>query len=104
MGFTICMSDVFASSPSLTECKDKNDNCGYWSSIGECQKNPTYMHRNCRKSCRKRCYRVTHSRRKCKEDQYENCRIWAARKMCEIASYKTYMMKHCPTSCNACSV
>ncbi|KAG6500813.1 hypothetical protein ZIOFF_040668 [Zingiber officinale] len=44
--------------PSSTkECSDYNENCSYWASTGECQKNPNYMIGNgavlgnCRKSC-----------------------------------------------------
>ncbi|XP_074592317.1 putative prolyl 4-hydroxylase 6 [Curcuma longa] len=44
--------------PSSTEeCSDYNENCSYWASTGQCQKNPNYMIGNgvtlgnCRKSC-----------------------------------------------------
>lgn len=37
---------------SLTDCVDQNHQCAYWSVIGECKKNPTYMHVMCRPSCR----------------------------------------------------
>jgi glutathione peroxidase-family protein len=30
---------------------DENENCGFWASIGECQKNPNYMLRYCATSC-----------------------------------------------------
>lgn len=32
-------------------CTDSDDNCKYWASVGECEKNPNYMLYNCRKSC-----------------------------------------------------
>ena len=32
-------------------CKDKNKNCKFWASIGECGKNPNFMLFNCSKSC-----------------------------------------------------
>mmetsp|Transcript_8757 Transcript_8757/g.10692 ORF Transcript_8757/g.10692 Transcript_8757/m.10692 type:complete len:93 (+) Transcript_8757:22-300(+) len=31
--------------------EDQNENCDYWSSIGECEKNPGYMLTSCAKSC-----------------------------------------------------
>ena len=27
----------------LTKCKDTEKECGYWASLGECDKNPNYM-------------------------------------------------------------
>lgn len=33
------------------ECEDVHEQCGYWSSVGECDSNPNYMHTHCRKSC-----------------------------------------------------
>ena len=33
------------------ECVDNHENCPYWSEIGECDKNPSYMRINCKKSC-----------------------------------------------------
>ena len=27
----------------LTECEDTDKECGYWASLGECDKNPNYM-------------------------------------------------------------
>jgi ShK domain-like len=32
-------------------CKDEHDNCAFWQSHGECEKNPVYMSKNCAKSC-----------------------------------------------------
>jgi len=34
------------------QCTDENNYCQYWSSIGECQKNPAYMLVKCKKSCK----------------------------------------------------
>lgn len=33
-------------------CVDENENCGFWASIGECEKNPAYMLSQCALSCR----------------------------------------------------
>lgn len=35
-------------------CADRHENCPYWAGIGECDKNPGYMHSACKLSC-KRC-------------------------------------------------
>ncbi|KAK9292155.1 hypothetical protein L1049_020114 [Liquidambar formosana] len=41
----------------LDECTDEDENCPRWASVGECQRNPTYMigspdyYGTCRKSC-----------------------------------------------------
>jgi hypothetical protein len=32
-------------------CKNKHENCAFWSSIGECENNPGYMHVNCAPVC-----------------------------------------------------
>ena len=32
-------------------CKDDNDECSSWASQGECDANPNYMLKSCRKSC-----------------------------------------------------
>lgn len=36
----------------LIVCADKNSNCPYWARTKQCQVNPRYMLRNCRKSCK----------------------------------------------------
>ena len=30
---------------------DQNENCGFWASVGECDKNPNYMLKSCAESC-----------------------------------------------------
>mmetsp|Transcript_15600 Transcript_15600/g.26594 ORF Transcript_15600/g.26594 Transcript_15600/m.26594 type:complete len:471 (+) Transcript_15600:99-1511(+) len=35
----------------LTECKDTNEECEHWASLGECDANPNYMQANCALSC-----------------------------------------------------
>jgi len=32
-------------------CSDKNEQCAYWASKGECKANPSFMYNNCAKSC-----------------------------------------------------
>ena len=45
-----------AEKAAAEKLEDKNNNCPYWASIGECIKNPAYMKPYCKKSCTiKRC-------------------------------------------------
>jgi hypothetical protein len=32
-------------------CENKNELCGFWKSLGECEKNGTWMKKNCQLSC-----------------------------------------------------
>mmetsp|Transcript_65895 Transcript_65895/g.117122 ORF Transcript_65895/g.117122 Transcript_65895/m.117122 type:complete len:326 (+) Transcript_65895:81-1058(+) len=36
----------------MADCVDRDLQCTYWSGIGECDKNPRYMHVMCKESCR----------------------------------------------------
>jgi len=69
-------------------CKDKNKNCKYWASKGECNINPDYMRPNCCKSC----YGYP-----C-EDKNKKCESWASRGQCAINP--TYMRPNCCKSCS----
>ena len=33
------------------DCTDQDTQCGYWASLGECDKNPGYMLKSCQQSC-----------------------------------------------------
>ena len=50
-----CNVQKTTAAPPVTEapvlCTDNRQACGWWSRIGECQKNPGYMLKNCKKSC-----------------------------------------------------
>ncbi|XP_057291343.1 zinc metalloproteinase nas-15-like [Hydractinia symbiolongicarpus] len=39
--------------PPPDNCKNNHQRCQEWANRGECQKNPRYMHHNCKKSCNK---------------------------------------------------
>jgi len=34
------------------DCPDQHELCNYWASIGDCEKNPTWMRPNCQKACK----------------------------------------------------
>ena len=31
--------------------RDKSGACDHWASLGECEKNPTFMHKSCKRAC-----------------------------------------------------
>ena len=35
----------------FVECTDDEADCSKWAEVGECQKNPTFMLKSCKKSC-----------------------------------------------------
>jgi len=45
------MNLLYRCSGSPSPCSDSHQHCQYWASIGECNKNPSWMLQNCRKSC-----------------------------------------------------
>ena len=53
--FVVALHSVLTSSASSASskagCADDSEHCAYWSSTGECDNNPEYMHLNCKASC-----------------------------------------------------
>jgi len=43
---------------ALPVCKNRNESCAYWATLGECTNNPSYMQRNCAPVCES-CDQVT---------------------------------------------
>ncbi|XP_020615471.1 zinc metalloproteinase nas-28-like [Orbicella faveolata] len=75
-------------------CKDFNNKCGYWASIGECNRNPGYMRVYCKKSCR-----VCPAQGGC-TDRNQYCQQWAAMGYCY--TNPGYMKPNCKRSCGIC--
>ncbi|CAL4065485.1 unnamed protein product [Meganyctiphanes norvegica] len=75
------------------KCKDMSSNCEKWSSYGYCDTYPTYMRKNCKKSCNAcdtiRCV-----------DRNQYCSIWAKQNHCQRSPQ--YMLKYCKKSCQIC--
>jgi len=49
-------SQLFANAATIDaetggECVDSNEKCPFWAATGECEKNSSYMHTNCKLSC-----------------------------------------------------
>jgi len=77
--------------PDLS-CKDTNEFCATWSKMGECQKNPGWMLKNCPVSC-KEC------KNKC-ADHEVYCNEWKAQGECKKNA--DYMNIYCARSCGKC--
>jgi len=76
-------------------CVDDNTSCPGWAQSGECQKNPGYMLKSCRKSCNQ----CSTTSSKC-VDKNTSCRVWASGGYC--GTRPDYMHKNCAKSCNVC--
>uniref|UniRef100_A0A0L8HE40 ShKT domain-containing protein n=1 Tax=Octopus bimaculoides TaxID=37653 RepID=A0A0L8HE40_OCTBM len=82
-------------------CLDQNEKCSYWAFIGECAKNPIYMHSNCKKSCwlcgstNSDLVGFEHCL-----DQNEKCSHWANNGECD--KNPIYMHSYCKNSCQLC--
>lgn len=46
-----CVEEESKNTSSSSGCKDEHTKCPEWAGLGECQENPGYMLRNCKKSC-----------------------------------------------------
>jgi len=82
-------------------CRDDNTGCAGWAARGECQKNPGYMLKSCRKSC-KQCSTTTKptpTPSKC-VDKNAQCSSWARGGEC--TKNPGYMHPNCAKSCNTC--
>lgn len=87
-----------ASQRLLSGCpKDEDPDCVRWASLGECDKNPDFMHKSCATSCHS-CHK-TNSGARC-EDKSSFCGQWAA--VGECHSNPIYMSLNCPVTCHLC--
>ena len=57
-------------------CRDENGSCRSWAAAGECERNPSFMLTDCRRSCR-------HCGESAKVDDRVPCRDSATRSDCE---------------------
>jgi len=90
------------------ECQDIDAACAQWAALGECAKNPAYLHAHCALSC-KLCTpkrrvasitSITTAAVPC-EDLDAACAQWAQRGECN--ANPLYLHKQCPSSCNKCA-
>jgi hypothetical protein len=50
-GNTLASQDDDVSNKIPSDCQDKTSQCDYWTEVGECQDNPTFMKTRCPRSC-----------------------------------------------------
>merc|ERR1711860_320756 len=82
--------------PPTTGDKDNPVNCPSWAARGECQRNPGYMLRNCKKSCKNAGNSDNSSNL---TDNHVNCPGWAKRGECK--RNPGYMLRNCRKSCKS---
>ncbi|KAL8578341.1 hypothetical protein ACOMHN_031715 [Nucella lapillus] len=80
-------------------CEDASQSCENWARFGQCDINPEYMERHCRKSCGI-CGNSDIKPVSTCEDQNPNCKDWANADHCRINP--GYMDEHCRKSCGLC--
>jgi len=83
------------------QCEDSwnkldKGNCPEWSRNGECQKNPDFMLKHCRKSCKVCKGTDVHC-----EDNNTNCPEWATSGECDKNPY--FRLVTCRKSCKICT-
>ncbi|VDO92461.1 unnamed protein product [Soboliphyme baturini] len=86
-------------------CRDSNDTCAFWASMGECEKNPFWMKPNCQRSCNSCNVLVEDvdkipSREGC-INTHVLCQFWKTLGECE--SNPDWMREFCALSCDACN-
>ncbi|XP_041349464.1 zinc metalloproteinase nas-13-like [Gigantopelta aegis] len=79
------------------DCMNMNQNCEFWASIGECDKNPGYMKELCKPACDV-CNAVKPA--SC-EDMNRNCDYWQGKGYCQ-QEFVMYMRENCPKACGVC--
>merc|ERR1712046_255796 len=89
------MGEQAALAKKYAGCMDEHGSCGRWARDGECDANPSFMHKVCRSSCAE-CESV-----KCHDNQ-DGCAAWAGNGQCE--SNSNFMLKECPFSCRVCGI
>ena len=86
-------------------CENNHPSCNYWAGIGECEANPGYMLKKCKKSCQvcgsasTTITTTTAETPNCKDDN-TNCQYWAS--VGECNANPNYMLVKCKKSCEAC--
>ncbi|KAL8586258.1 hypothetical protein ACOMHN_003773 [Nucella lapillus] len=87
------------------ECVDENASCQAWAQNGQCDANPGYMRKHCRKSCQvcsgngETTTNTQTPTGDCVDEQV-NCHDWAEGGQCD--ANPGYMLNHCKKSCHHC--
>jgi len=89
-------SGVLPTAEEMAVCKDSNHHsCQRWAREGECEKNPGYMHGECRASCRLCQSTACH-------DDHASCAAWAQQGEC--GNNAEFMLEKCRFSCAICNI
>ncbi|MFH4978589.1 hypothetical protein AB6A40_005298 [Gnathostoma spinigerum] len=92
---------AFTVSVIAEECRDENASCKVWADGRQCDLNPGYMKKYCKKSC-KVCTEDGGGSKKqgdCKDSDVK-CKSWAERGECE--ANPKWMLANCKKSCKQC--
>lgn len=84
-------------------CRDENGSCGSWASSGECERNPSFMLSECRRSCRHcgESAKVVDGV-PCRDSaSAHDCEYWST--MGECSANPTFMKEQCARSCGHCT-
>ncbi|KAK0425739.1 hypothetical protein QR680_009353 [Steinernema hermaphroditum] len=88
-----------AAPPAQVSCYNEHECCGFWTSSGECQKNPGYMSAWCKASCKK-CRPDYDINVEC-SDRHKNCAKWSRGGEC--GRNALWMTENCRQSCGKCA-
>uniref|UniRef100_A0A913HEI6 Guanylate cyclase domain-containing protein n=1 Tax=Strongyloides stercoralis TaxID=6248 RepID=A0A913HEI6_STRER len=80
-------------------CLNNDPCCDLWSELDECEANPEYMTKYCRRSCHE-CIPTKKSQQKGCSDRHISCKHWSSLGHCE--SKKHFMSENCQESCKLC--
>ncbi|XP_072021870.1 uncharacterized protein [Amphiura filiformis] len=108
-----CFNDVVNRCQGQEACVNENDHCDYWARVGECDKNPGYMHKYCQKSCgicndydtlsQSELIGMRNLRMDCRAcvNDNDHCDYWAGIGECD--KNPGYMHNNCQKSCGICN-
>ena len=89
-------------------CADDNGECPSWAQMGECTRNPVFMHANCRKACDQCTKREARAPAAdgaggaCSDKAaLRDCEYWSTYGDCEDNA--GFMRENCARSCGVCT-
>uniref|UniRef100_A0A0K0EZE2 Putative tyrosinase-like protein tyr-1 (inferred by orthology to a C. elegans protein) n=1 Tax=Strongyloides venezuelensis TaxID=75913 RepID=A0A0K0EZE2_STRVS len=86
-------------SSTTLSCLNNDPCCELWSNLDECESNPNYMNKYCRRSCGE-CIPTKKAQEKGCVDRHLACKHWSTLGHCE--SKKHFMSENCQKSCKLC--
>uniref|UniRef100_A0A0N4ZUJ2 Tyrosinase_Cu-bd domain-containing protein n=1 Tax=Parastrongyloides trichosuri TaxID=131310 RepID=A0A0N4ZUJ2_PARTI len=86
-------------SSNALSCLNNDPCCDMWNDLDECDANPNYMNKFCKKSCGE-CVPTKRALQKGCVDKHLSCKHWSTLGHCE--SRKHFMSENCQESCKLC--